>query len=200
MKTLVLTVSSHATYCSGYVQGLLESSQSPYWAGWLRIEKDSDIPRARSRALHLALQQPFDQFLFIDDDIVFRRDDFDDICRERDDVDILGGVYVKRKHQGTPVFNGLLETEHSEDKDLVQVRQIGTGFLRLTRAACEAIAELDLPVAADGWRHYFNNGLRPNSYYLTEDYAFCENAWMAGIPVWMHRQVKVGHYGPEVFV
>jgi hypothetical protein len=107
---------------------------------------------------------------------------------------------VKRKHQGTPVFNGLLEHEHPDAKDLVQVRQIGTGFLRINRAACEAIAELDLPVAADGWRHYFNNGIRPSSYYLTEDYAFCENAWMAGIPVWMHRQVKVGHYGPEVFL
>jgi hypothetical protein len=200
MKTLVLTCSSHAMYCSGYVTGLMESSQSPFWGGWLRMEKESDIPRGRSRLLHLALQQPYDSYLFIDDDIVFRREHFEEICRPRDGVDILGGVYVKRKHQGTPVFNGLLEHEHPDAKDLVHVRQIGTGFLRINRAACEAIAELDLPVAADGWRHYFNNGIRPSSYYLTEDYAFCENAWMAGIPVWMHRQVKVGHYGPEVFL
>lgn len=199
MKTLVLTCSSHAMYCGGYVTGLMESSQSPFWGGWLRMEKESDIPRARSRLLALALKQPFDSFLFIDDDIVFRRSHFEDIVRPRDGVDVIGGVYVKRKHDGTPVFNGLLDTEHDEDKDLVQVRQIGTGFLRVTRAALEEMADLNLPVAADGWTHYFNNGIRKSSYYYTEDYAFCENCWMAGVPVWMHRAVRLGHYGPEVW-
>jgi len=199
MKTLILTCSSHATYCGGYVTGLMESSQSPFWAGWMRMEKESDIPRARSRLVHLALQQPYDSYLFIDYDIVFRRADFEAICTPREEVDIIGGVYVKRRQHGTPVFNGLLGTEHDDDRDLVQVRQLGTGFLRFTRHALETMATLDLPVAADGWTHYFNNGIRTNSYYLTEDYAFCENAWMAGIPVWMHRQVRLGHYGPDTF-
>jgi len=199
MRTMILSCSAHAMYCGGYVTGLLESSQSPYWGGWMRMEKDSDIPRARSKVLAMALKQPAEAFLFVDDDIVFRRSDFDAICTPRAGVDVLGGVYVKRQHAGTPVFNGLMECEHGEDRDVVQVRMIGTGFLRITRAALEAMDELNLPVAAGGWRHYFNNGVRSNEEYLTEDYAFCDNAWTAGIAVWMHRAVRVGHYGPEVW-
>ena len=198
MKTLVLTCSSHGQYCGGYVTGLMECSQSPHWAGWLRMEKESDIPRARSRLLHLALGQKCDSFLFVDDDIVFRRADFDTICEAP--AGVVGGVYVKRTRGGTPVFNGLLGEEHEADKDMVQVRQIGTGFLRITRRALEEIDELGLTQkCAAGWTHYFDNGIRASGEYLTEDYAFCENCRAAGVPVWMHRRVRLGHCGQEVF-
>lgn len=183
-------------YCGGYVTGLLEATHSPHWSGWLRMEKDSDIPRARSKALALALKQPVDSFLFIDDDIVFRRDDFDTICQAP--ADVVGGVYVKREHGGTPVFYGLLDTEHPEDKDMVQVRQVGTGFLRITRRALERLEGMNIP-RSDTFTHYFNNGVRSSSYYYSEDYAFCDNCWTAGVPVWMHRRVRLGHYGPDIF-
>jgi hypothetical protein len=200
MKTLVLTCSAHSQYAGGYVTGLMESSQSPHWAGWMRLEKESDIARARSRLVHLALQQPYDSFLFIDDDIIFRRADFDAICEPRPDIDILAGVYCKRRQQGGLVCHDIMRTTHPDNRDIVQVRQIGTGFLRFTRAALVALDDLRLPVAEAGWTHYFNAGLRPNGTYLSEDYAFCSNAWSAGIPVWMHRAIRLGHQGPDIFI
>lgn len=199
MKTLVLTVSRDGVYCGGFLGGLMECMGSPLWGGFLRMERESDVPRARSRLLHLALEQPFDRFLWVDDDMVFRRAQFEEIVTAPGDV--VAGVYCKRRHEGGLVCSGIDHAEeHAEDRDMVRVAHAGTGFLRMTRDAVEFVrAECKLPVAADGWTHFFNNGFAADGRYLTEDYAFCANCAAAGVPVWLHRRVRVGHFGSEVF-
>jgi len=202
MKTLILTCSRDGVYCGGFVSGLMDCSGSASFAGWMRLERESDIPRARSRLLHMALAQPVDSFLWIDDDMVFNRAHFEQICSAQ--AEVVAGVYCKRRHEGGLVCAGIHpDAQHPVCADMVEVDYAGTGFLRMTRVALERIKgneALALPVAAAGWTHFFNNRFAWGSRYLTEDYAFCENARKSGLKVWLHRAVRVGHFGPEVLL
>lgn len=198
MKTMILTCSRNGTYSSGYVSGLIDSMSSPYFGGWLRMESESDIARGRSKLMSKALAQPIDSWLWIDDDIAFRKTHFEQICGVP--ADVVGGLYVKRHKGRSVVYNDILGDELPENRDVVTVKEIGTGFLRVTRAAIDAMDILNLPKCEEGWTHYFNNGVQTSGYYLSEDYAFCRNAWMSGTSVYLHRQCKVGHHGAEVFM
>ena len=80
MKTLILTCSRNDSYCGGYVTGLMQAMTSPHFGGWLKMEHESDIARGRSKLMGQALETKFDSFLWVDDDIVWTRDDFDAIC------------------------------------------------------------------------------------------------------------------------
>lgn len=198
MKTMVLTCSRDGRYSSGYVSGLIDSMSSPMFGGWLRMESESDIARGRSKLMHKALEQPIDAWLWIDDDIAFRKTHFEQICSVP--ADIVGGLYVKRHKGKSVVYNDILGDELPGHRDVVTVKEIGTGFLRVTREAIKAMDILDLPKCEQGWTHYFNNHVQTSGYYLSEDYAFCRNAWMSGTSVYLHRQCKVGHHGAEVFM
>lgn len=198
MKTMILTCSRDGRYSSGYVSGLIDSMSSPMFGGWLRMESESDIARGRSKLMHKALAQPIDSWLWVDDDIAFRKTQFEQICSVP--ADVVGGLYVKRHKGKSVVYNELLGDELPGHADVVTVKEIGTGFLRVTRKAMEAMASLDLPKVADEWVHYFNNGVQADGTYLSEDYAFCKNAWASGSKVYLHAGCKVGHHGAEVFM
>jgi hypothetical protein len=195
MKTLILTCSRNDSYCGGYVTGLMQAMTSPSFGGWLKMEHESDIARGRSKLMCQALGTKFDSFLWVDDDIVWTRDDFDAICSLP--ADCVGGLYVKRHHLQTEVANGATgETLKGHDNVHI-VKEVGTGFLRVTR---KAVKRLDgIVPEANGWRHYFNAGIQPDGDYLSEDYAFCANLRFAGVPIYLHRGVKLGHVGSNVY-
>lgn len=198
MKTMILTCSRDGRYSSGYVSGLIDSMSSPYFGGWLRMESESDIARGRSKLMHKALGQSIDSWLWVDDDIAFRKTHFEQICSVP--AEVVGGLYVKRHKGKSVVYNELLGDELPGARDVVTVKEIGTGFLRVTRKAIERMDALGLPKVENEWVHYFNAGVQDDGTYLSEDYAFCKNAWASGTKVYLHRECKVGHHGAEVFM
>lgn len=148
----------------------------------------------------------FNSFLWVDDDIHFTRADFEALACAP--VDVVGGLYVKRHAGLSPVYNGPEGDPHPLIPEIVTVKEIGTGFLRVTRRALETVSATE---SATGWRHYFENGLHiqmdkdvfdAGYDYLSEDYAFCRKLWLAhpqSIPVYLHKGVRLGHEGIAVY-
>ena len=203
MKTLILTCSRDDRYCGGYVRGVMAASQSPEFGGWMTMANESDIARGRSKLMSQALDQTsFNSFLWVDDDIHFTREDFEELACAP--VDVVGGVYVKRHPGLTPVYNGPEGEPHPLIPEIVTVKEVGTGFLRVTRRALEGIAP---QIVADdsGWRHYFHAGMSYGDNdsglpsYKSEDYAFCHACNVADIPVHIHKGVRLGHEGKAVY-
>jgi len=205
MKTLILTCSRDDRYCGGYVRGVMAASQSPEFGGWMTMANESDIARGRSKLMSQALDQTsFNSFLWVDDDIHFTREQFEELACAP--VDVVGGVYVKRHPGLTPVYNGPKGEPHPLVPDIVTVKEVGTGFLRVTRRALE---QLDEKIERVGdWRHYFNAGTvfaQPDDednfdmVYLSEDYGFCDLLRRRHIPVHIHKGVRLGHEGKAVY-
>jgi hypothetical protein len=197
MKTLILTCSRNDSYCGGYVTGLMQAMTSPHFGGWLKMEHESDIARGRSKLMGQALETKFDSFLWVDDDIVWTRAHFDAICEVP--VDCVGGVYAKRNHVRSQVWNWLLGEELESDRNVCTVKEVGTGFLRVTRTAIEAMKGIVPEAPMSGFTHYFAAGVKTDGEYQSEDYAFCRLLWTAGISVWLHRGVRLGHVGNHVY-
>ena len=205
MKTLILTCSRNAAYTGGYVEGLMQAMASPHFGGWMKMEHESDIARGRSVLMHRAMTQTkFDSFLWVDDDIAFTREDFDRICSH--ELDIVGGLYVKRHPQGGGVYVAMYGDGPSET-GLEEVRYIGTGFLRVTREVIDGLATVASMVSFGGAPaipHTFAAGAwdatgEGDMEYLSEDYAFCLNARDVGFNIWLDHNIKLGHAGQHTF-
>jgi hypothetical protein len=198
MKTLILTVSRSSAFCSGYVSGLVQAMQSEHFGGWAHMDHESDIARGRSKLMCQSLELPYDNFLWIDDDIVWDRAAFDRICSAP--VDVIGGVYSKRHPTRPHAYHHILGDELEGDRDIVTVKEVGTGFLRVTRRALDEIADLCPNAPVSGFRHYFPAGVKTDGEYQSEDFAFCRMCWTAGVSVHLHRGVRLGHTGQHVYL
>lgn len=199
MKTLILTLSRDDKYCGGYVRGLAASMQSPEFGGWMTMADESDPARGRSKLMSKAMDETkFNSFLWIDDDIHFTREDFEAMACAP--VDVVGGLYVKRHAGLSPVYNGPEGEPHPLIPEIVTVKEIGTGFLRVTRRAMKLVAEAAQPI--EGWQHYFEAGmLRANGgwEYKSEDYGFCTLCAIKDVSVHLHKGVRLGHEGKAVY-
>lgn len=197
MKTLILSVSRNDTYTGGWVTGMVAAMTSPGFGGWLKMEHESDIARGRSKLLCKALETDFENYLWIDDDIVWTREHFDAINAVP--VDCIGGVYVKRHALNREVWNDDLGDHAPGHPNVIRVREVGTGFLRVTRRAVELLKGKVPEAPASGFTHYFNAGVTPDGQYLSEDYAFCAALRAAAVPIWLHRGIKLGHIGTQIY-
>jgi hypothetical protein len=204
VKTMILTCSRNAAFVSGYVQGLMQAMSSEHFAGWAHLDHESDIARGRSKLLDKVLTRTdCDSFLWVDDDIAFTGEDFDTMATAP--VDVVGGLYVLRHESLRPCYGKLMDatTDDAATVPIVAVDVIGTGFLRMTRRAIEAIRPLVPKVRktsseGDGWTHWFHAGVHDDTY-MSEDWAFCHHVWKSGGEVYLHRGVKLGHVGKQVY-
>jgi hypothetical protein len=193
---------------------------------------DSLVPRARNTLLTHFLDSPATDLLYIDADISFATDDVFSLMAL--DEPIVGGVYPRKQldwtriskaaragvpvdqlpHYGfIPVMNWPAAGDYPLDS-LIEVRHLGTGFLRLRRSAIDTMIRAlgdsitfdysheqeafagkvghDLfPVGPD-IRYPVGSGGRQ---YLSEDWAMCELARQCGLKLYAAPWIQLTHSG-----
>jgi hypothetical protein len=173
-----------------------------------RMAGHSAIDVARSVMASDALAEGFDELFWIDSDIVFSVESFERL-RSRD-LPIAAGIYPKK---GLPEFAchvqpGTKSIVFGEDGGLVPLLYAATGFLYTRREVYETIRErLDLPLCntrfGRGFVPYFQPMIvpdeeedgKPRSWYLGEDFAFCERARRAGFEIVGDSTIRLMHVG-----
>lgn len=193
---------------------------------------DSLVPRARNRLVAHFLDSQATDLLFVDADISFTSEDALSLisCPEP----IVGGIYPRKQldwnriaaaakagippdqlpHYGfIPVLNWSAPGDYSLDS-LIEVRQLGTGFLRIHREVFTTmITKLGDGITYDqssdeplfqgrtGYdffptgpdvRFPLGSGGRQ---YLSEDWAFCELARQCGFKLYAAPWVRLTHSG-----
>lgn len=147
------------------------------------------IAKARNEIADRFLKSGHDCLFFIDADVAFEGADLVRMIRLPQEV--VGGGYVKKDGSGklnlVPIMPPVMED------GLQEVARIGTGFLRITRAALDRMN----PPQADGIACFFNCGVRDGQYW-GEDYAFCEDYRASGGRIWLHP-CDLGHVGKHTF-
>ena len=169
------------------------------------------IGRARNDLTHEFLQSDCTHLLFIDSDIIFSYEQVKKILYS--DEDIVGGFYTKKQEgKASPVCNTLDEVAQPRHDGLVQVKYMGTGFLRASRRVFEVMIQemgKDLAyiddkdgktVKHDFWRMGVAKDVVTGvKRWLSEDWQFCQFAIECGFKVWADASILLQHSGTAVF-
>jgi hypothetical protein len=185
---------------------------------------ESLIPRARNTLVHTFLQSTkFTHLLFLDADIEF---DPEDVLRMLAvDQPVVGGMYPKKKvdwariakyvneNKGAvkeftpellklvgkePVTILLKEGDLDINKDLVEVRYLGTGIMLVQRGVFEEMMQKHPTDVYDCMgTHYFRFFDTELKYgvYLSEDYWFCDRWREMGGQIFLVPNFRCRHWG-----
>lgn len=201
---------------------------------------ESLIPRARNYCVDEFMRGTAKHFLFIDADIGFNPQDIIAMMALQandENYHIIGGPYPKKtiawekikhavdkgvadedpsnleKFVGDFVFNPKAGNNSIKIDEPVEVLEIGTGFMMVTRAALEKFADEYKQYSYkpdhvrtehfDGSREitmFFQSEIDPKTKrYLSEDYWFCQKAQDIGLKTWLCPWMKLQHVGTYIF-
>jgi hypothetical protein len=199
--------------------------------GFWVIPTESLISRGRNRCAQMALSKGFDKLFFIDADMGWEPEDFLRIYRSEKAV--IGGTAPMKQLDIRLVYNPLYEHMealgseaewrpvprtrqelellaklHANDKGELEMRHVGTGFLKID---CEVLKMLkprvpgyeapdttDFTKVTKYW-DFFPSGVQGEAY-LSEDYGFCKLVKdHLDCGVWLDTKTVCTHTGVHVF-
>jgi len=226
-----------------YIKSILNLQQILMQAGienkFSFLFNESLIPRARNYLTEEFLNsEGYTHMLFIDADVEFDAKNVIELLAL--DKDIIGGPYPKKsikwsnikkaeenaKNRGVDlhpnayeniigdfVFNPVPGTKEFNAGELVEVMEIGTGFMMVKRKVFDVLKE-EFPhlrykpdhigqEGFDGSKYihaYFHCEIDPDTHrYLSEDYFFCQSARAAGMSIWYCPWMVTTHVGTYGF-
>jgi len=165
------------------------------------------IGRARNDLTHDFLQSDCTHILFVDSDIIFSYEQVKKILEAKEDI--IGGFYTKKQEGDvSPVCNTLSAVEQPNEKGLLRVKYMGTGFLRISRKVFEVMIQemgKDLEyvddrdgktIKHDFWRMGVSKDCVTGvKRWLSEDWQFCQFAIECGFDVWADASILLQHSG-----
>lgn len=179
------------------------------WVTDLETNGDSLVTRARHCVMHDFLASPATHFLQWDDDIEVLNPE---CVREMvaTGFDIVGGAYPFRDGSGRVVANRLegSKGDHDVRNGCIAVRELGTGFLMVSRKAIVdlCVRRLDRFYLADIEPYYdkpmwalFDTSIQDRGdglpRYASEDWGFCKLAREAGYEIRLYLPPNFRHWG-----
>jgi hypothetical protein len=217
--------------CHGeYAMSLLDLMISCYANGISSkvdtLYNESLVTRGRNKLVHQFLKSEGTHLLFIDADIKFRTEDV--FLMLQKDVDVIGGVYPKKKidwanvseavNQGaeiedlpyysSPLNFNLSENTPRETKitDAIEVQDVATGMMLIKREVFEKLK----PVV-ESYKFYWNESHAGETCYaffdtaimgeeyLSEDWYFCRKWKSVGGKIHAAPWCELTHYGTHAF-
>jgi len=171
----------------------------PIW-----ISFDALLQRARNDTIHTMLQGGFDELVWIDSDIEWQPEEFFKLLDYP--VDVVGGTYRKKGDIEEYVIRQLQRKPADPTTGLLEVDGLGTGFVRMSRAACQYLWDTSRPYIdpKDNLerRMIFDvvledvNGI-PS--LVSEDIHAFNKLKNGGFSIWLDPNITCNHTGPYKF-
>ena len=168
------------------------------------------IGRARNDLTHEFLESDCTDMLFVDSDILFSYEQVKKILLQENDI--VGGFYTKKcEGHVQPVCNTLSTIAQPDANGLIEVKFMGTGFLKISRKALEVMRqekpELAYTCDRDGVTTKFDfwrmgvalDCVTGMKRWLSEDWQFCQFAIECGFKIWADASILVQHSGQALF-
>lgn len=161
---------------------------------------DSLIQRARNSLFRLALAGGYDDLFFIDSDCEWEPEWFFNLLNRPEPI--VGGALVKKNDQteGYTVKLTDKKLKYSEDKKLIEVDGVGTGFMKVSKFALEKLWDMSEPYLSDGEEHRMICDIKvENGDLISEDFVIA-NKWKSlGYKVWLDPTITLNHIGIKKF-
>ena len=161
---------------------------------------DSLVQRARNDLVRLALDGGYDTLFFIDSDVEWEPEWFFRLLERPEPI--VGGALVKKFDEEGYTVKILNKTlKYSEDKKLLEVDGVGTGFLKVDKFALEELWLASDPYTHDGinQRMIFNLLIDDDGDLISEDYVMCKKWQNLGYKVWLDPTITCNHFGLKKF-
>lgn len=159
---------------------------------------DSLVQRARNDLVRLALEEKFDDLIFMDSDQEWDPEWIFSLLNRTEDV--VGGTVVKKSDQ--PLFNVkvLKSGIKREANGLMEVEAVGTGFLKMSRKALETVWNDSAEYTNEGkkCRMVFDVQL-VDGELVSEDNVFCRKWRSLGNKVWIDPTMTCNHIGSKKY-
>jgi hypothetical protein len=160
---------------------------------------DSLIQRARNSLVRLALTGGYDDLFFIDSDCEWEPEWFFRLLDRPEPI--IGGALVKKSDkEGYTVKLIDKDLKWSEDKKLIQVDGVGTGFMKISRFALEKLWDISDKYMSEGEEHRMICDIKvENGDLISEDYIL-GNKWKSlGYKIWLDPTITLNHIGTKKF-
>lgn len=161
---------------------------------------DSLIQRARNSLFKLAIDGGYDDLFFIDSDCEWEPEWFFRLLERPEPI--VGGALVKKNDEIEGYTVKLLDKnlKWSEDKKIIEVDGVGTGFLKISRFALEKLWNMSDEYISEGEKHRMVCDIKvENGDLISEDYILC-NKWKSlGYKVWLDPTITLNHIGTKKY-
>lgn len=175
------------------------------------LQGDSLVARARNNLAHDFMTNtrvPF--LLFFDTDLVLDAEGVKHLLNLPPEYAVVGGCYPKKKTGPAEWVCNVAPGSAPDENGLQEVREMGTGMLRVHRSVFAAIREAypQLHYTCDGNKDtrvdYFRVGTFPDplmkiTRYLSEDWFFCQMAKAIGFKIWADTKCAARHIGQVAY-
>ncbi len=167
------------------------------------MANESLVTRARNNLVAKMMVNPkTTHLMFVDADVGFDAESIYKLIAH--DKDVVGGIYPKKSFEADYVFNPTVGAKR--EGDLLEVDDIGTGFLLIKRSVFETMMSkfpklkynnsLNLDVEAEPFMYaLFDTHIDKAGNYLSEDYTFCERWRGLGGKIYADTSIKLTHTG-----
>lgn len=156
---------------------------------------DSLIQRARNSLFRIAMNDNYDDLFFIDSDVEWEPEWFFRLLNRPEPV--VGAALIKKSEkENYTVKLTDRDLKWSEDRKLIQVDGVGTGFLKISRFALEKIWEISEPYMSEGKEERMVCDLVvKNGDLISEDYVLAQKWQGLGYRVWVDPTITINHIG-----
>jgi glycosyltransferase involved in cell wall biosynthesis len=186
-------------YANSLIQTVKMSSDRGYDVHAIYTSYDSLIQRARNSLFRLALQGNYDYLFFIDSDCEWEPEWFFNLLDRQEPI--VGGSLIKKSEkEGYTVKLIDKNLKYSQDRKLIEVDGVGTGFMKLSRFALQKLWEISDPYISEGEEHRMICDIKvENGDLISEDYVIA-NKWKSlGYKVWIDPTITLNHIGIKKF-
>ena len=168
------------------------------------LANESLVTRARNNLVaKMMLNSKTTHLMFVDADVGFAPESIYKLIGHNKDV--VGGIYPKKTFDPDYVFNP--SPDAKRDGDLIEVDDIGTGFLLIKREVIQKMFD-NFPKLKYRNNINIDNDAEPFMYalfdtlideetgtYLSEDYTFCERWRGLGGKIYADTSIQLSHTG-----
>ncbi len=172
-----------------------------------RVAGYAAIDQGRNQLATDAMVDGFEEVIWIDSDVAFHPDSVDQLRSHPQEI--VCGIYPQKNKRAlaSHVMPGSKSITFGRDGGLTEILYAGTGFLMIRRQAFLRIFEqLKLPVCNERFGRatipFFmpmTREIEEASWYLAEDYAFCERARQCGMKIYADTSIRLWHIGNYKF-
>lgn len=204
-RVLIGTPSYDGSVNVWFANSLLEtikmSSEKEIFIHAIYTSYDSLIQRARNSLFRIAIDQKYDDLFFIDSDVEWKAEDFFKILQRPEPI--VGAALIKKKEDGLDYGIKLLDKNlnWSQDRKLIEVDGVGTGFLKISSFAFNKIWDISEPyISEDREERMICDLIIKNGDLISEDYVLCEKWKNLGYKVWIDPTIKLNHIGYKKYL